>query len=69
MKQTRPKGGRPGLTLEDVRAACTRLVQEGRHVSLLNVRYELGRGSYSTIQKHLQDLGYVSSSPQNPKKS
>lgn len=57
------------MTLEDVRAACTRLELEGRQVSLLNVRYELGRGSYSTIQKHLQDLGYVSSSPQNPRDS
>jgi hypothetical protein len=68
MTKTKPPGGRPGLTLEDVRAACARLEQEGRQVSLLNVRYELTRGSYSTIQKYLQELGYLSAGPQRKKK-
>lgn len=58
LKQRR--AGRPGVTLDDVRAACVRLEHEGRLVSAVNVRLELGRGSYTTIQRHLRVLGYAS---------
>ncbi|MFN3736777.1 DNA-binding protein [Hydrogenophaga sp.] len=57
LKQRR--AGRPGVTLDDVRAACIRLEDEGRFVGAVNVRLELGRGSYTTIQRHLRVLGYV----------
>jgi Plasmid replication region DNA-binding N-term len=56
----KPKGGRPGVTLDDVRAACARLEKQGRVVGAVNVRLELGRGSFTTLQQHLRTLGYAS---------
>lgn len=58
MKKSKPLGGRPGVTLDEVRLACGRLEQAGRIVSTLNVRLELGTGSHTTIQQHLRALGY-----------
>jgi hypothetical protein len=52
-------GGRPGISLEDVRLACEQLHLQGRHIGAVNVRLELGRGSYTTIQQHLGTLGHV----------
>lgn len=52
------KRGRKGVTLDDVRLACERLVLQGRAVGPINVRLELGgRGSYETITRHLKTLG------------
>jgi hypothetical protein len=52
--------GRKGITLEDVRAACERLVSQGRAVGPINVRLELGgRGGYGTITRHLKTLGFA----------
>jgi hypothetical protein len=50
-------GGRPGITVEDVRRACEALQRQGRLVGPVNVRLELGRGSYSTIVRALRTLG------------
>lgn len=58
MKKSKPLGGRPGVTLDEVSAACVRLEQAGRIVTTLNVRLELGTGSHTTIQQHLRALGY-----------
>lgn len=55
-------GGRPGITLDDVRLACERLMHQERRVGPVNVRLEIGTGSYSTIQRHLRTLGYAESS-------
>lgn len=66
---TKPRGGRPGITLEEVRAACARLEQQGRFVGAVNVRLELGRGSFTTIQRHLRALGYITAKPSIGKKS
>jgi hypothetical protein len=55
----KPQGGRPGVTLDDVRAACARLEKQGRVLSAVNVRLELGRGSFTTLQQHLRTLGNV----------
>jgi hypothetical protein len=50
--------GRKGITLDDVRAACERLVSQGRAVGPINVRLELGgKGGYGTITRHLKTLG------------
>lgn len=57
------RGGRPGITLEDVRLAAASLVRQGRTVGPTNVRLELGRGSYNTIQRHLRSLGISSRHP------
>lgn len=69
MTQRKSRGGRPGVTLEEVRAACNRLEQAGRIVSTLNVRLELGTGSYTTIQQQLRSLGYPSTKTASRKKS
>jgi hypothetical protein len=63
------RGGRPGITLEDVRAATERLKEQGRLIGPVNVRLELGRGSYSTIQRHLSSLGYVNAMSAGHKKT
>lgn len=49
--------GRPGVQLEDVRDAAVRLLREKRFVGPVNIRLELGTGSYTTIQRHLRQLG------------
>lgn len=53
--------GRPGVTLDDVRAACRALHEQGRTIGPTNVRLELGRGGYGTITRHLHTLGYAGS--------
>ncbi|KAA8769420.1 DNA-binding protein [Burkholderia pseudomallei] len=56
-QQQSTKGGRPGITLEDVKRACEALRQQGRPVGPVNIRLELGRGSYSTIIRAMRTLG------------
>jgi len=50
--------GRPGITLVDVQRACDALARQGRKIGPLNVRLELGSGSYATIVNFLRLLGY-----------
>lgn len=50
-------GGRPGITVDDVRRACEAPQQQRRPIRPVNVRLELGRGSYSTIIRALRRLG------------
>ena len=53
--------GKGHITLEEVRDACIALLKQGRRVGPWNVRLELGgRGSYTTINKHLNALGFSS---------
>jgi len=65
----KPQGGRPGVTLDDVRAACACLEKQGRVVTAVNVRLELGRGSFTTLQRHLRTLGNVSPGSRPHKKA
>lgn len=65
MKQ-RKRRGRPGVTLEEVRAACERLDQQGRSTGPINTRIELGHGSYTTLLNHLRALGRAP--PASPRK-
>lgn len=58
MQKTKRKRGRPGLSIQDVQAACERLQAQGRPVGPTTVRLETGRGSYETITRHLRALGY-----------
>lgn len=46
--------GRPGITYEDVLKAISRLKKKKVNVTGDNIRYELGAGSKTTINKHLQ---------------
>ncbi|MBS0325273.1 MAG: DNA-binding protein [Proteobacteria bacterium] len=48
---------RRGITRDEVAQAGLALKAGGHPVTTLNVRRELGRGSYSTIRAHLEDLG------------
>lgn len=48
--------GRPGVTMVDVARACLSLRQQRRRLGPTNVRLELGRGSMTTICRHLQRL-------------
>ena len=41
--------GRLGVTKDDVFAACKTLVKAGAHLTVSNVREELGSGSYTTL--------------------
>ncbi|MRT01547.1 hypothetical protein GJQ57_23160 [Ralstonia pickettii] len=50
-------GGRPGITVDDVKNACEALRQQGRPIGPVNVRLELGRGSFTTIVRALRALG------------
>lgn len=50
----RRPGRRDGVSFEDVKRAAEKLTQEGLPVTLRSVRAELGTGSLSTIQRHLQ---------------
>lgn len=43
------------LSYNDVAAAAEKLVSEGRAVGTTKVREVLGRGSFSTVQKHLSE--------------
>lgn len=56
-KSSHARGGRPGITLEDVRLAADNLTRQGRIIGPTNIRLELGRGSFNTIQRHLRALG------------
>ena len=67
--RTEDRGGRPGISLDEVRCACERLQRQGRFVGPVNVRLDLGRGSYTTIEEHLRTLGFVSSKPTSRKKT
>ncbi|MBK4736796.1 DNA-binding protein [Noviherbaspirillum pedocola] len=48
--------GRKGITLVDVARACLALMRQRRRVSPCNLRLELGRGSMTTISRHLRRL-------------
>ena len=48
---------RHAVTTEDVAEAVLALKASGHPVTTVNVRRELGRGSYSTINAHLETLG------------
>lgn len=48
--------GRPGITKVDVVRAYVALLQQGRLPGPQNLRLELGRGSFTTIAKHLDEL-------------
>lgn len=52
-------GGRPGITVDDVKRACEALRQQGRPIGPVNVRLELGRGSFTTIVRALRALGLM----------
>jgi len=46
--------GRAGVTYEEVAEAARSLIEEGRRATAAAVRERLGRGSLTTIQRHLQ---------------
>jgi hypothetical protein len=48
--------GRKGVSLVDVVRATVALRKQGRVVGPFNLRLELGRGSYSTIGRHIRRL-------------
>jgi hypothetical protein len=50
--------GRPGITIVDVARACIALKQKSRRLGPTNVRLELGKGSMTTISRHLQRLAF-----------
>lgn len=50
---------RPGISKADVVQAYVALLKQKRKPTLVNVRLELGRGSYSTIGAHLRALSLV----------
>lgn len=50
--------GRPGITIVDVARACVALRQRNRRLGPTNVRLELGKGSMTTISRHLQRLAF-----------
>jgi hypothetical protein len=56
-----PRRGRPGITRSDVEAAVAALLLQRRTPGPVNIRLELGSGSYSTILRFLRDIS--SSSP------
>ncbi|MBK7532924.1 DNA-binding protein [Piscinibacter sp.] len=48
--------GRKGITSADVVAAYVALLKQGRKPSLINLRLQLGWGSYASISQHLRRL-------------
>ena len=48
--------GRRGITAVDVVRAYVALLKQGRAPGPQNLRLELGRGSYTTIAKHVERL-------------
>jgi hypothetical protein len=48
--------GRPGVSKTEVVQAYVALLKQKREPSLLNLRLQLGRGSYSTIGAHVASL-------------
>jgi len=55
---------RTGISAPDVVRACVALKQQRRRLGPVNVRLELGRGSYSTIVRHLRTLAFSEPSQQ-----
>lgn len=51
--------GRLGISSSDVVRAYVALIKQRREPTLLNLRLELGSGSYSTIAEHLERLRLV----------
>jgi len=45
-----------GVTEDEVRGAVAQLEQEGRRVGLKTLRAQLGRGSNTTLLRHLQRI-------------
>ena len=68
MAQRKNRGERPGITVEDVKRACDALRRQGRPVGPVNIRLELGRGSYSTIIRAMRTLG-VAPAPKGKRES
>lgn len=54
--------GPKGISVDDVKKAVEALQQQGRFVGPVNVRLELGRGSYATITRFLRELELAVSS-------
>lgn len=50
---------RPGLSAADVVRAYVALLRQGRLPGPTNLRLELGKGSFSTIAKHIERLAFV----------
>lgn len=50
---------RPGITGADVVRAFVALKKQGRDPSIVNLRLEIGKGSYSTIADRLESLALV----------
>lgn len=48
--------GRKGITSADVVQAYVALLKQGRKPSLINLRLQLGWGSYASISQHLRRL-------------
>ena len=48
--------GRRGITSADVVRAYVSLLKQGRNPSLINLRLQLGWGSYASISHHLRRL-------------
>lgn len=61
------KSGRPGITVSDVARAYQALREQGRPIGPVNIRLELGRGSFSTIVRGMRELGLASS--RSPRKT
>lgn len=53
---------RNGISSADVVKAYVSLIKQRRQPTLLNLRLELGVGSYSTIAAHLERLSFVQES-------
>jgi hypothetical protein len=49
---------RTGIAPSDTVKAYIALRKQNREPTLVNLRLELGRGSYSTLQKHLRMLAF-----------
>jgi len=56
---------RRGISATDVVRACVALKKQRRRLGPVNVRLELGRGSYTTIVRHLKTLAFSESSQQS----
>lgn len=50
---------RKGISSSDVVRAYISLLRQQRRPTLLNLRLEIGSGSYSTIAQHLERLSMV----------
>jgi len=51
--------GRPGISKSEVVRAYVSLLKQRREPSLLNLRLELGHGSYTTIASHVEALRFI----------